>query len=177
MEVEVSDADVVDGEFVTVHTTTPTFEEFFAARYAHMVRLAFLLGSRDPNEDTQEAFARVMLKYPSLSAKGSPDAYVRTTLTNVIRSAHRKNRVAKSHLSGLLEVEAARPDEIASSREESRRLVRAVWALPERQRQVIVLRYWESLSEQDIARVLGISVGSVKTHASRGMSAIRKVMD
>jgi RNA polymerase sigma factor (sigma-70 family) len=52
-------------------------------------------------------------------------------------------------------------------------LVRALGRLPKRQRQVVILRYLADRPEEEVARVLGCSVGAVKTHASRGLSALR----
>ncbi len=68
-------------------------------------------------------------------------------------------------------------EHIAIVSEEHRELLAALDGLPRRQREVLVLRYWLDLSEREIAEAIGVSPGSVKTHASRGIAALSKVLE
>lgn len=111
-----------------------------------MVRLALLLvDDRETAEDVaQEAFTALHRRWGALSSEDAAVAYLRTSVVNGSRSVLRRRRTARRH----------------------------VRALPARQREVIVLRYWSELTEAQIAMTLGISVGAVKSSASRGRDAI-----
>jgi RNA polymerase sigma factor (sigma-70 family) len=63
------------------------------------------------------------------------------------------------------------------NREDQREVVEALANLPERQRQALVLRYWMGLREAEVAAAMGISCGAVKTHTSRGMSALHRSLE
>ena len=88
----------------------------------------------------------------------------------------RRRQVARKHLK-VAEPEATAPaDHDVLVRDEHRAALRAVQALPRHQREVLTLRYWSGLSEREIAEALGISPGSVKSAASRGMATLQKVL-
>lgn len=105
---------------------------------------------------------------------GAPDAYVRVVMVNEHRSwwrrAWRHKEVTGSHLITYADP-AAPADEIADGD-----LRAALAGLPRQQRAVIALRYYEDLTEAQTADVLGISVGTVKSHCSRAISALRLQM-
>jgi RNA polymerase sigma factor (sigma-70 family) len=103
-------------------------------------------------------------------------AYLRQTVVNRSRSVLRHRGVqaryvvpAVSYLPGT--------DEEALVSERRRAVLDALRGLPERQREVLVLRYYLDLSEADIAQTLGISRGAVKSHAFRGVAALRSLME
>ena len=108
-------------------------------------------------------------------------AYLRTSVVNGCRSTLRRRRVDRAHLRAVPDdAMAATPDaapgpeasiELADQR---KRVLAAVGGLPARQREVLVLRYWAELSEADIAGLLGISPGTVKSSASRGIAALAR---
>jgi len=102
-----------------------------------------------------------------------PVAYLRTTVVNLSRSRLRRRLVARRH-PGLVERDAPAADERVGLRDDQRAVITALQRLPRRQREVLVLRYWSELSEDEIAATLGISNGSVKTHAHRGMAALEQ---
>lgn len=150
--------------------------ELFHAHYRRLLALAVLVSDdRTSAEDlVQEAFAKLHGR-----ALADPDralAYLRTTILNLSRSRLRRLRTARKH---------ERPDdavlpsaeEDAVLRADQRAVLAAVRTLPQRQRQVLVLRYWEDLSEAQIASTLGISNGAVKSHASRGVAALRNALE
>lgn len=102
-------------------------------------------------------------------------SYLRTTVVNLSRSRLRRARVARRHRGSVGDAVSA---EIAAlARVAIRAVATALLALPRRQREVLVLRYWLDLPEAQIARELSMNPGSVKTHASRGLVSLGRVLD
>ncbi|MEU6850400.1 SigE family RNA polymerase sigma factor [Actinacidiphila alni] len=149
------------------------FETFAAARWPQLVRTAYLLtGDHHEAEDlVQSTLAKVYLGWSRIRRLDVPDAYVHRALVNNNLSRFRKRRVV--HLLTPLLPERARPDP-HSPVEDRALLVAALAALPPRQRAAVVLRYWEDLSEQQVAEILGCSPGNVKSQASRGLRKLRE---
>lgn len=147
------------------------FAAYVRARQRHFVRFAYLLtGDAHSAEDlVQSAFAKVYRRWSSIT--DSPDAYVRTSIVNEHRSwwrrAWRHQEVTSSELVSHAEP-AAPPD-----RPVDHDLWQQIEALPRQQRAVIVLRYYEDLTEAQTAQVLGCTVGTVKSHASRALTTLR----
>lgn len=154
--------------------TDDDFADLFGAYYANMCRLALLMGADDPENVAQEAFARVHSRLARFDGGGEAIAYVRATVCNLSRSRLRHLAVARRHLR-LQPVSDSPPsaEQLRLRAETLEEVVRAVGRLSPRQREVTVLRYWADLSEQEIATTLGISTGSVKTHANRAMKTLR----
>jgi RNA polymerase sigma-70 factor (sigma-E family) len=143
-----------------------TFDEAFAALYAAAYRVAFrLLGNRTEAEDVaQEALARAYVRWRTVEEYAVP--WTCRVATNL---AIDRTRRAK-HLSSAEAPEHAVRDPRVEDRLD---LQRALRTLPRRQRDVVALRYLADQPEEAVARALGVSVGSVKTHASRGLAALR----
>ena len=109
-----------------------------------------------------------------------PDAYLRRMVVNASPSHHRRLRTRRSKArqeSLVLGSDADAIDDGARHRAERGRLLAALATLPARQREVVALRHWLDLSEQQCAHELGISVGSVTSMASRGRAALRAVLE
>jgi RNA polymerase sigma-70 factor (sigma-E family) len=142
----------------------------FRDRYPEMVRLANLLGADDPEDIAQEAFARLIRRHDSLRDPAAALAYVRTSVCNLTRNRHRHLRVVR------LRTPAARHEDSSEQavilREDHREVLAALAGLPPRRREAIVLRYWLDLSEREIAAVMGVSPGTVKSNVSRGLAAL-----
>ncbi|WP_371671633.1 SigE family RNA polymerase sigma factor [Streptomyces sp. NBC_00289] len=149
------------------------FQEFVRARWSHLVRTAYLLtGDAHHAEDlTQTALAKAYRSWRRVSRSDNPEAYVRRMLVNCNSDRFRKRRVAESLTAAPPEV--AGRDEAVSWADERSALLTALAGLPPRQRAVVVMRYWEDLSEAEVADVLGCSPGTVKSQASKGLAKLR----
>ena len=151
----------------------------YQLHWRYLVRLAVLLVDdvASAEDVVQDAFVAL---HRNASGLREPDAalgYLRTSVLNLARSVIRRRQVARKHLK-VAEPEAGpAADQDVLLRDEHRATLAAVRALPPRQSEVLVLRYWAGLSEREIAETLGISQGSVKSSASRGMAALHKMLD
>jgi RNA polymerase sigma-70 factor (sigma-E family) len=152
-------------------------ERFLADRGDQLLRTAVLLaGSREAGEDLLQAGLERLLRHWS-RIDGNPEGYLRRTLYHLAADRWRQQRVWLRHLPLLrpgLEAGAADPFAEVDLRDS---LVRLLMQLPPRQRAVIVARYWEQLSEAEAAQVLGISVGTVKSSAARGLRKLRELSE
>ncbi len=142
-----------------------SFDERFAALHRVAFRAAFtLLGDRAEAQDlAQETLARALVRWRRVEPYA--EAWVCRVATNLAIDRTRRDRrsLLDAAERGWLDPDVA----------ERLDLQRALRALPRRQRDVVVLRYLLDQAEQTVAEALGISVGSVKTHASRGLAALR----
>ncbi len=152
------------------------FAEFFGATWPRLFRTTYAVaGDRLLAEDAlQSAFAKAYTSWQRVQAAQHPEAYVRRMAVNEVLSTLRRPWFRAERSTGV-------PDEIrhpALPSPEGRTVDReAVWkavtALPPRQRAVVVLRYYEDLSEAEIAEVLGCSRGTVKSTASSALANLR----
>jgi RNA polymerase sigma-70 factor (sigma-E family) len=147
------------------------FEEFVAARRPALLRTAYLLtGQRQDAEDlVQVALAKVVPHWRRIAAR--PEPYVRQVLARESVTRWRRRRWRETATDLLPERDADGPD--LDQREALRR---AVGALPPRQRAVVVLRYYEDLTEKETASVLGVTVGTVKSQARDGLANLRRLV-
>jgi RNA polymerase sigma-70 factor (sigma-E family) len=150
------------------------FESWMASRQHRLLRTAYLLtGDVQTAEDlTQTTLAKVYLAWDRVSAAQSIDAYARKMLVNEHTSMWRRlwrHREVVSDAS--VHDGSVQPTEYDGV---SAALWDAVRALPERQRAVVVLRYYEQLSEKEAADALGVSVGTIKSQSSRALDALRE---
>jgi RNA polymerase sigma-70 factor (sigma-E family) len=143
--------------------------------YPSLVRLAcLLLDERGAGEEVvQEAFVRVHGSWPRVH---EPLTYLRATVLNLARSRMRRRLVARRRVAPV-DGPSPSPEEHAVLLSDQQDVIDAVRALPRRQRECIVLRYYLDLSEADIASTLGISAGSVKSHSHRGLAALARRLE
>ena len=152
-------------------SATPTYEEYVAARWSHLYRTAYLLtGAHADAEDLAQAtLIKAYQSWAKVSAAASPDAYVRRILTNTFVSSRRPLRISREHLvDSVPDLEAP-----VGIDHERLRLWPHISSLPPKQRAVVVLRYYEDLSEQQIADAMGCSPGTVKSNASLALKSLR----
>jgi RNA polymerase sigma-70 factor (sigma-E family) len=150
------------------------FEEFMTSRWASLVRLAFgLTGDRWLAEDlAQTALASAYASWWRVRRADDPDAYVRRILINASKSRWRRSRVAEQAAAPQAEVPDPAADPATAIGERSA-LLTALGALPPRQRAVVVLRYWEDLSDAQAAALLGCAASTVRSQAARALAKLR----
>jgi RNA polymerase sigma-70 factor (sigma-E family) len=156
-----------------------SFDEYVTARSPHLLRLAYLL-TRDwqlAEDLLQTALVKTWSAWNRLDA-GSPDGYVRRVLVTTHLSWRRRRWIGEIATGSLPDhpADPHTPDG-TDAVDERDRLWRRLGELPPRQRAVLVLRFFEDLSDEQIAGVLGISVGGVRSQASRALSRLREVVD
>ena len=152
--------------------------ELFRAHYAGLVRVAVLLVDDDATAEdvVQDAYARLHRRWGRLRDPDAAYAYLRTAVVNGSRSRLRRRRTARAYVPPH-DVAGPSPEAAAIDREEYAAVRAALGALPARQREVLVLRYYAALSEAEIADAIGISRGAVKSHASRGLAALTRALE
>ena len=150
------------------------FDSWMSARQAQLQRTAYLLCGGDPHSAsdlTQATLAKMFLAWPKIKDRDRVDAYARRVMVNEHRSLWR--RAFRRHEVSSEQV----PETDVRDRQydgEREALWQLVQTLPRRQREVIVLRYYEELTEAEAAEALNISVGTVKSQASRALAALRQ---
>ena len=147
------------------------FEEFVRARRAALLRTAYLLTGQhaDAEDLVQRALVRAVPHWRRI--RDNPEPYVRTILARESVSRWRRRRWREVS-TGELPVRRHVDVDVAE-REDLRR---ALAGLSPRQRAVIVLRHLEDRSERETAEMLGIAVGTVKSHARDGLAALRRTL-
>ena len=154
------------------------FTAYVRAREQSLARLAYLLsGDRDAAEDLlQNALAKVYRHWDRVQVAELPDAYVRRVMVNENNSRWRgllrRHESPSSHVLEVHDPPGAPGLDPATSID----LWHHVQSLPRQQRAAVVLRYYEDLTEAQTAEVLGCSIGTVKSHTSRAISALRSRM-
>ncbi|MCZ7419979.1 SigE family RNA polymerase sigma factor [Verrucosispora sp. WMMA2121] len=157
--------------------TDDGFREFVEIRYADLVRTAYLLtGSRHAAEDlVQIALMRAMRRWSQVD---EPMAYVRRIMVNERTRLWRRfgSRELLAGVTGSWRSPSEPGRDLAHDVVVRDEMLAALHHLPPRMRAVLVLRYWEDLTEAQIADVLGCSVGTVKSQSSRALARLRAVL-
>ncbi len=150
----------------------PAFEEYVQARWTSLVRYGYVLtgNSHDAADLAQEALARLGSAWPRVVRRDSPDAYVRTTMARLHVSRWR--RLRRERLVPEVPDRAA-GDPALDRVDAAAELWTLLAELPRRQRAVLVLRYYEHCTESEIAALLGISRGTVRSQAFRALEKLR----
>jgi RNA polymerase sigma-70 factor (sigma-E family) len=149
----------------------------YGTHWHQLVRLATLL-TRDASvaeELVQDAFVSLHRRWSSLDDPGAAHGYLRTTVVNNSRSALRHRGVEERYRQPG-PPEPSGPEERAVQATQDARVMAALRGLSRRQQEVLVLRYYADFSEHDIASTLGMSRGAVKSHAHRGLAALREAL-
>ena len=153
-------------------------EAVYARHLRSLLRTAVLLVDEPAAAEdvVQEAFVRAFATWHRLEDQAKALAYVRRIVVNLCRSALRRRGVMRRH--------APRPPDPVGSAEdaalvalEGEAVVRALRSLSRRQREAVVLRYFLHLSEVEMAAAMGVSTGSVKAYASRGLDELGRRLE
>jgi len=166
-------------DIITAQAPGREVTALYEAHALGLIRLAYvMLGDRAAAEDVvQEAFLGLYQRWSKLRDTASAPAYLRASVLNGCRmvlrsSARRDDRIAR--LGRESPWESAEATALVS--EKYRQLLRAVQALPPRQREALVLRYYLDLSEAETARSMGVRRGTVKSATSRALAALGRRM-
>jgi len=151
----------------------------YRAHAVGLIRLAYvMLGDRPAAEDVvQDAFCGLYRRWDQLKGPGGALAYVRSSVLNGCRTALRR-RVLGQRVTAYQP--PAGPDEAEAavlSREERQEVMRAVRRLPDRQREALVLRFYLDLPDPEIARVMGIRPGTVRSATHRALKALGHLLE
>lgn len=152
------------------------FDAFVETRSTALLRTAYLLcaGDRGAAEDLlQEVLERTYAKWRRINSQ--PEAYVRAALANAAanRWRHRSRRVREAPLEEGIPPSLPGHEEQIADRDA---LLRALSELPHKMRAVVVLRYFDDLTEAQTAHALGCGVGTVKSQTSRGLARLRELL-
>lgn len=151
-------------------------ERLLTERADQLMRTAVLLmGSREAGQDLLQAALERLLRHGK-ALHGDPEAYLRRTLYNLAADGFRRQgRLQRKLL--LLRAQAQIPADATDEVDLRDALMRLLLQLSPQQRAVLVLRYWEQLTEAETAAVLGWPEGTVKSAASRGLRRLRELAD
>ena len=146
--------------------------------YRSLVKLAAILidDAGTCEEIVQDAFVSVFRSAARVRDDAKLPAYVRSAVLNGARSQLRKQQVRR-RLRAVDDRAAASAESAALVSDDHRAVLAALRSLPDRQRDVLLLRFYLDLSESEIAETLGIAAGTVKTHAKRGIEALTELLE
>ena len=152
------------------------FDVLFHQHASRLVRLAALLGAEDAEDVAAEAFCRLYAARRRLRADDAGVVgYLNRIVVNQVRDRQRRDTVARRD-AHLLASRATPPDPIASHADREA-VLEALALLPQRQREVLVLRFWLDLPLGEIADLTGVSTGTVKSQLSRGLAVLADRLD
>jgi RNA polymerase sigma-70 factor (sigma-E family) len=150
----------------------PGFRDYVTARSGSLLRTAYLLtGNRADAEDlVQSALAKTYLAWDRIEDRRALDGYVRRAMVNTHISWWRRRRLEEYPTDEIPDQPVADPSGASDLQDTLRR---AVDRLPQRMRAAVVLRYFEDMTEAEVADVLGVSLGTVKSTVSRAVAKLR----
>jgi len=154
------------------------FDEFVAANLEQLLKTAYLItwDSGEAEDLVQECLFKVARRWPRVRRMAQPRAYARRILANLALDAAGGRARRRSELDGMPAVADGPYRDLLVGFETRAELLDALARLTPRQRAVLVLRYFNDLTEAQTAEVLGCSPGTVKSNASRGLARLREVL-
>ncbi|MFC9601964.1 SigE family RNA polymerase sigma factor [Streptomyces niveus] len=158
------------------HTPYKSFSSYVRARGPVLLRTARSLTANpsDAEDLLQTALTKTYVAWDRIEDHRALDGYVRRALVNTRTSQWRKRKVDEFACEELPEPSGLPAPDPAEKQVLHDAMWRAVMKLPDRQRAMVVLRYYEDLSEVQTAEVLGVSVGTVKSAVSRALGKLRE---
>ena len=171
----------VEGTVIGIADRTavgPTFDELYQQLWWPMLRLATgLVDEVSVAEDVvQDAFAATYRRWGAIHDRQAAAGYLRTAVVNGSRSVLRRRLTARKHLQSVVDEPVDAADRSVLRIAERDRVLDAMSTLPDRQREVLTLRYVAELSDADIAQATGLSEGRVRSASSRALAALRMTL-
>jgi RNA polymerase sigma-70 factor (sigma-E family) len=156
----------------------PSFDELYQQLWWPMLRLATgLVDEVSVAEDVvQDAFAATYRRWEAIRDRQAAAGYLRTAVVNGSRSVLRRRITARKHLRCVVDEPVDAADHSLLRIAEGDRVLVAMSMLPDRQREVLTLRYVAELSDADIAQATGLSEGGVRSASSRALAALRMTL-
>lgn len=160
----------------TKQTSDRRFDEIYRAHRDDLFRLGVLIcGDRTRSEDAvAEVFAKVLPRWRGGNVLDHPKPYLRRALVNELSGGFRRRAIERRVAAHQWGDDRGRP-EVDTSISEHEQMRSALMLLPTPQRAVLVLRYYADLSEAEIADLLHISQGTVKSRSARAMARLRQI--
>lgn len=159
------------------------FEQFVAESSATLLRTAYLVAwdLTEAEDLVQECLLAIARRWPRVRGMDHPHAYARRVLINLAldgagKRSRRRRELDADDVTALGRLPDGAADRAFQDVDVRSELIEALATLPPRQRAVLVLRYFEDLPEAEAARVLGCSVGTVKSTASRGLARLHAAL-
>ncbi|GII94739.1 SigE family RNA polymerase sigma factor [Sinosporangium siamense] len=167
-------ADIVD---LSTPSSGETVSALYAAHALGLTRMALvMLGDRESAEDVvQEAFLGLHRRFGGLRDPDKALVYLRSAVLNNARSVLRRRKLP-SWFAGTYEPPIWSAESAAMLGEERRAVLSALHRLPRRQREVLVLRFYADLSEEEAAQTLGVSRGTIKSTTHRAVAALGRLL-
>ncbi len=150
------------------------FSAFFETDSARLVRLGtFLTGDAERGADlAQEALARTYTNWGRIKSEG-PGPYARRILVNLVRSQHRRALVERKHRERLVD----RVESSSRHVDDWLLVSKALQQLPPMRRSIVVLRYYEDLPEREIAEIMDVPAGTVKSTLHRALAQLKPLLE
>jgi RNA polymerase sigma-70 factor (sigma-E family) len=150
----------------------PEFRDYVRERSRALLRTAYLLTGNlaDAEDLVQSALAKTYLAWDRIEDRGALDGYVRRAMVNTHISWWRRRRVEEFPTDEIPDQAVA---DHAGRSDMQETLRRAIDRLPQRMRAAVMLRYYDDMTEAEVAEVLGVSLGTVKSTVSRAVAKLR----
>jgi RNA polymerase sigma-70 factor (sigma-E family) len=150
----------------------PAFRDYVTARGRALLRTAYLLtgNTADAEDLVQSALAKTYLAWDRIEDRAAVDGYVRRAMVNTHISWWRRRRLDEFPTDEIPDQAVA---DHAGSSDLHETLRRAIDRLPERMRAAVMLRFYDDMTEAEVAEVLGVSLGTVKSTVSRAVAKLR----
>lgn len=154
------------------------FDEFVAGNLEQLLKTAYLItwDAGEAEDLVQECLFKVARRWPRVRRMEQPRAYARRILVNLALDGSRGRARRRSELEGAPAAADDPARDVLAGLETRAELLDALARLTPRQRSVLVLRYFNDLTEAETAELLGFSPGTVKSNASRGLARLREVL-
>jgi len=162
----------------TAHDRDASVAAMFDLHYVRLVRTARLLvdDTATAEDVVMDAFTALHRRWHTLRDPSDANRYLRSCVLNGARSQLRRRRVRRLY-DATWAPEPVSDTDVGTAGSDHAAVMQAIRALSSRQRQVLVMRFYLDMAEAEVADALGITVGSVKQHSSRGLAAVGRALE